>query len=139
MKITPVLLALSLSSCFGIQTKLANDVATDAAGATALATDLGDTSAIPCYSDINAVATAVAKVNPPALASVGMTLGPIQMGAGTKKLSVLTEVEVARAFKRIQQDPACAQIFLEVGNAIVKAGLSAAPGGGILGAILPGS
>jgi hypothetical protein len=136
MRKIALLLAFCLSGC-GIQTKLANDVAADAAGASSLATDIGDASAIPCYSDINAVAAAIAKVNPPASAGASMTLGPIQMSAGTKKLSILTEIEVARAFKRIQQDPACAQIFLEVGNAIVKAGLSAAPGGGILGAILP--
>jgi hypothetical protein len=130
---------LALSGC-ALQTKVANDVAGDSAGAVALATGIGDTSVIPCYQDIHGVAAAIAQVNPPPAASVGvgMSLGSVQIGAGsTKKLSILTEIEVGRAIGRIQQDPACAQIFLAVGNAILKTELSAVPGGGLLGALFP--
>jgi hypothetical protein len=129
---------LALSGC-AIQTKVANDVAGDAAGAAALATRLGDNSVVPCYQDIQGVAAAIAQVSPAAASvGVGMTLGSVQIGAGsTKKLSILTEIEVGRAIGRIQQDPACAQIFLAVSNVILKAGLSAVPGGGLLGALFP--
>jgi hypothetical protein len=124
-------LILLLVSC-SVQDKVTSFTASDAADASALATALGDTSVVPCYQAIGGMAAAIAATVPPTPAA-RVSLGPINVGASAaaNPPGLLTEYEVSRAVRGIAQNPACAQIWLDLVNTLLK---GAVPG---LGALLP--